>query len=61
MTPSELEDKLDKALDQALTLCTSASEYTALLKVAIDYYAKRRETSDGIYGKALGRGVTNGG
>lgn len=61
MTPDELAEKLDKALDQALIMCQSAKEYTDLLKVAIEYYAKRRESTDGAYGKALTRGSQNGG
>ena len=61
MTPTELEEKLDKAFADAIGLCTEPKQYTELLKVAVEYYAKRRESTDGVYGKALGRGVTNGG
>lgn len=61
MTTDELAERLDKALDQALTLCTSAKEYADILKIGVEYYSKRRETTDGAYGKALTRGSANGG
>jgi len=41
MTPEQLRDKLDESFEKALTLCTSAKEYTDLLKVAVEYYDKR--------------------
>ena len=61
MTPDELAEKIDKSLDHAFSVCSNAKEYTDLLKVAIEYYAKRRENADGAYGKALTRGSQNGG
>jgi hypothetical protein len=61
MTPEELETKIDRALDAAIGCCTSAKEYTDLLKVAVEWYSQRQAHTGGGYGKALTRGAQNGG
>lgn len=74
MTPDELAAKIDLALERGLDLSSelrakdpegkpaiSVKELTDLLKVAIEYYSQRKESTGLEWGKALSGKGNNGG
>lgn len=75
MTPEALEAAIDKAIDKLLKLADgieardenskpaiTPKELTEALKVCVDYWAQRRPSSEGEWGKNLPKvgGRTNG-